>query len=81
MIFNTVKSFHKKASFLQAKKFLVVQNFCPIATKLNKTNFHLSEVINFFFKSKVRKRIAFLTHLSTGLLRELEEDTSLNNSS
>ena len=38
----------------------------------------LSEVINFVFKSKVRKRIAFLRHLSIGLIRELEQDTSLN---
>ena len=38
----------------------------------------LSEVINFVFKSKVRKRIGLSKHISIGLLRELEEDTSLN---
>ena len=38
----------------------------------------LSEVINFFFKSKVRKRIGFSKHISVGFLWELEEDNSLN---
>ena len=38
----------------------------------------LSEVINFVFKFKVRKRIGLSKHISIGLLRELEEDTSLN---
>ena len=37
----------------------------------------LSVVINFVFKSKVRKRIGLSKHISVGLLRELEEDTSL----
>ena len=37
-----------------------------------------SEVINFVFKSKVSKRIGFYKYISIGLLRELEEDTSLN---
>ena len=39
IIFNTVESFHNKSFFyLSCKKFWVVQNYFPIATKLNKTN-------------------------------------------
>ena len=38
----------------------------------------LSEVINFVFISKVRKRIGFSKHISIGLLSELEEDTLLS---
>ena len=39
MIFNFVESFHNKSFFYSGyKKFWVVQNYFPIATKLNKIN-------------------------------------------
>ena len=37
----------------------------------------LLDVIHFVFKSKFIKRFGFSKHISIGLLRELEEDTSL----
>ena len=105
MILNTVTRFQTQSFFHSGcEKFWVVQNYFPIAAKLNKINVKkkaksilafefsilsttiphklplkvLSEVINFVFKSKFRKRIGLCKHISIGLLRELEEDTSLN---
>ena len=64
----------KKAKSVSAFEFSILSKTIPHKLLLNV----LSEVINFVFKSKVRKRIGLSKHISIGLLRELEEDTSLN---
>ena len=64
----------KKAKSLSAFDFSILSKTIPHKLLLKV----LSEVINFVVKFKVRKRIGFSKHISIGLLRELEEDTSLN---
>ena len=64
----------KKAKSISAFEFRILYTTIPDKLLLKV----LSEVINFVFKSKVRKRIGLSKHISIGLLRELEEDTSLN---
>ena len=64
----------KKAKSVSASEFSILSKTIPHKLLLNV----LSEVINFVFKSKVRKHIGLSEHISTGLLRKLEEDTSLN---
>ena len=64
----------KKAKSISAFEFSILFKTIPHKLLLKV----LSEVINFVFKSKVSKRIGFFKHTSIGLLRVLEEDTSLN---
>ena len=64
----------KKAKSVSAFEFSILSKTIPHKLLLNV----LSEVINFVFKYKVRKCIGLSKHISIGLLRELEEDTSLN---
>ena len=66
----------KKAKSISAFEFSILYATIPDKLLLKV----LSEVINFVFKSKVRECIALasLKHISIGLLRELDEDTSLN---
>ena len=67
-------SVKKKAKSISAFDFSTLYSAIPHKLLLKV----LSEIINFAFKSKVRKRISFSKHLSIGLLRVLEEDTLLN---
>ena len=64
----------KKAKSISAFEFSILSTTIPHKLLLKV----LSEVINFVFKSKVRKCIGLSKHISIGLLRELEEDTSLS---
>ena len=64
----------KKAKSVSPFEFSILSKTIPHKLLPNV----LSEVINFVFKSKVRKRIGLSKHISIGLLRELEEDTSPN---
>ena len=64
----------KKAKSISTFEFSILSTTIPHKLPLKV----LSEVINFVFKSKFRKRIGLSKHISIGLLRELEEDTSLN---
>ena len=64
----------KKAKSISAFEFSILSTSIPHKLLLKV----LSEVINFAFKSKVRKRIGLSKHISIGLLREREEDASLN---
>ena len=64
----------KKAKSVSAFEFSIFSKTILLKLFLNV----ISEFINFVFKSKVRKRIGLSKHISIGLLRELEEDNSLN---
>ena len=68
---NNVKKTAKSISFFDFSKLYTT---IPYKFLLKM----LSEVINFVYKSKVGKELAFLKHLFIGLPRELEEYTSLN---
>ena len=64
----------KKAKSISAFELSILSTAIPHRLLLKV----LSRVINFVFKSKVSKRIDFSRHISIRLLRELEQDTSLN---